>query len=68
MVHKNSIEFRLTGRMALFTDPLTNVGGEKLTYPVPTYQALCGIAESIYWKPTFYWIIDSVRIINPVKT
>ncbi|MCA6071063.1 MAG: hypothetical protein LE168_01540 [Endomicrobium sp.] len=25
---------------------------------MPTYEAIKGIAESIYWKPTFVWIID----------
>ncbi len=37
---KNSIAFRLWGRFALFTDPLTRVGGEKCSYPIPTYEAL----------------------------
>ena len=26
--------------MALFTDPITRMGGEKASYSVPTYQAL----------------------------
>jgi len=50
--HRNSIEFKLSGRYALFTDPLTWVGGEKFSYQVPTYEALKGIFKSIYWKPT----------------
>ena len=52
----------------MFADPITRVGGEKNTYPIPTYEALKGITESIYWKPTFHWVIDKVRIINPIKT
>ena len=64
----NKITFRLTGRKALFADPITRVGGEKFSYPVPTYQALKGICESIYWKPTFLWIIDRIRIMNPIRT
>jgi CRISPR-associated protein Cas5d len=64
---RNQIEFKVTGRYALFTDPLTRVGGEKFSYPVPTVQALIGICESIYWKPTFYWVIDSYRVINPIR-
>ena len=59
---KNQVEYKVYGRYALFTDPLTKTGGEKFTYQIPTYQALKGITESIYWKPTFVWIIDSVRI------
>lgn len=65
---RNQIRFKVYGRYALFTDPITRVGGEKFTYQVPTYQALKGICESIYWKPTFLWIIDSVRVMNPIRT
>ena len=65
---KNTIEFRTWGRFALFTDPLTRVGGEKCSYHIPTYEALKGIAKSIYWKPTFIWIIDSVRLMKRIRT
>lgn len=64
---RNSIEFEVYGPYALFTDPLTKLGGEKMTYNVPTYQALKGIVESIYWKPTIMYIIDEVRIMNQIK-
>ena len=65
---RNAIEFRVWGRYALFTDPLTKVGGEKCTYPIPTYEALKGIAKSIYWKPSLVWNIDAVRVIKPIRT
>ena len=65
---KNIIEFKVYGRYGLFTDPITKVGGEKFTYQLPTYQALKGICESIYWKPTFQWVIDDVRVMNPIRT
>jgi CRISPR-associated protein Cas5d len=65
---RKGIEFRLWARHALFTDPLTRVGGEKCSYHVPTYEAPKGIAKSIYWKPTFVWIIDEVRVIKPIRT
>jgi len=55
-------------RHALFTDPLTRVGGEKCSYHVPTYEALKGIAKSIYWKPTFIWVIDEARIMKRIRT
>lgn len=64
---ENSIEYRLWGIRALFTDPITKVGGEKYSYPVPTYQALKGITESIYWKPTIIWYIDKVRVMRPIR-
>lgn len=66
--HRNSIEFKVSGRHALFTDPLTRIGGEKCSYHVPTYEALKGIAKSIYWKPTFIWVIDEVRIMKRIQT
>lgn len=65
---RNAIQFTVYGRYALFTDPLTKLGGEKLSYPVPTYQALKGIVESIYWKPTILWVIDAVRVMKPIQT
>lgn len=68
MSHRNSIEFVVRARHALFTDPLTRVGGEKCSYHLPTYEALKGIAKSIYWKPTFIWVIDEVRVMKPIRT
>lgn len=65
---RRSIEFQVTGRYALFTDPLSKVGGEKCSYHVPTYEALKGIAKSIYWKPTLIWVIDEVRVMKRIRT
>jgi CRISPR-associated protein Cas5d len=64
---KNTVEFKVQGKYALFTDPITKLGGEKCTYQIPTYEAIKGITESIYWKPTFIWIIDKVRVINSIE-
>jgi len=68
MQHRNIIQFKVYGKYALFTDPLTKVGGEKFSYQVPTYEALKGIVSSIYWKPTITWVIDKVRIMKPIQT
>lgn len=65
---KNSISFKLSGRYALFTDPITKIGGEKCTYHVPTYEAIKGVLKSIYWKPTIVWYVDKVRVIKPIRT
>lgn len=65
---KNEITFKVMGRYALFTDPLTKIGGEKSTLMIPTYQALKGICESIYWKPSIIWFVDKVCINNPIRT
>ena len=68
MKRRNQVDFVVHGRYALFSDPLTRVGGEKATYQIPTYQALKGILESVYWRPTFRWIIERVRIMKPIRT
>ena len=64
---RNSVEFVVYGPYALFTDPLTRMGGEKLSYQLPTYQSLKGIIESVYWKPTIVYYIDEIRIMNPIR-
>lgn len=68
MRYRNTVEFVVYGRYALFSDPITRVGGEKFSYQVPTYQALKGILESVYWKPTLIWYIDEVRVMNKIQT
>lgn len=68
MKKDNIVDFKVYGRYALFTDPLTKIGGERASYQVPTYQALKGILESVYWKPTIVWIIESVRVMKQIQT
>ncbi len=65
---ENKVEFKVSGKYALFTDPLTKIGGEKCSYQIPTYQAVKGIMESAYWKPTLVWVIDKMRIMKPIRT
>ena len=65
---KNQIAFRVYGKYAMFTDPVTRMGGEKFTYQIPTYEAIKGVVKSIYWKPTLIWHVDSVRVINKIQT
>lgn len=67
-VYRNTVEFSVFGREALFSDVLTRAGGEKCSYMIPTYEALKGILHSVYWKPTIIWYIDQVRIMNPIRT
>lgn len=65
--YPNIVEFEVTGDYALFSDPVMRIGGEKCSYQIPTYEALKGILHSIYWKPTIIWLIDAVRIMNPIQ-
>ena len=64
---KNQVTYKVYGKRALFSDPIVGMGGEKSSYSIPTYEALRGITESIYWKPTIDWVVDEVRIMNPIK-
>ena len=66
--YRNTIEFEVYGAYALFSDPVMRVGGEKTSYHIPTYEALKGITESIYWKPTLIWHIDRIRVMKPIRT
>lgn len=66
--YPNIVEFEVTGDYGLFSDPVMRVGGEKCSYQIPTYEALKGILSSVYWKPTFIWYIDEVRVMNPIQT
>lgn len=65
---RNQVEYRVWGRHALFSDPVTRVGGEKFSYQIPTYQAVKGVTESIFWKPTIIWKIDQVRVMTAIRT
>lgn len=66
--HENSVEFKVYGDLALFSDIITRPGGEKTSYSIPTYEAIKGILHSIYWKPTIIWIVDSVRVMKKIST
>ena len=66
--HDNYVEFEVSGDLALFSDVLTRSGGERSSYPIPTYEGLKGILQSVYWKPTFIWVIDDVRVMNRIST
>jgi CRISPR-associated protein Cas5d len=68
MSDRNTLEFRVWGRYAMFTDPLTRIGGEKCSYHLPTYEGIKGIVKSIYWKPTLTWIVDDVRVMKRIQT
>ena len=67
-MHQNIVEFEVNGRNALFSDPVMRIGGEKCTMQIPTYEALKGVLHSVYWKPTITWMVDTVRVMNPIQT
>lgn len=60
--------FRLRGDYAGFFSPESKGGGEKSSYAVPTKQALTGIADAIYFKPTLVNVVQECKVINPIRT
>lgn len=68
MIYRNTVEFQVSGDYALFSDPVTRIGGEKCSYHIPTYEGIKGILHSIYWKPTIIWIIDGIRVMKQIQT
>lgn len=58
---------RIRGEYALFTDPMSKIG-EKFSYMVPTYQALKGIIEANYWKPSLIYYVDEVKVMNRIAS
>lgn len=53
------------GRYALFTRPEFSV--ERVSYDVPTPSALVGLLSAVYWHPGVRYVIDEIRIYNPVN-
>lgn len=68
MRNPNTVELEVYGKYALFSDPVTRIGGEKMSYQVPTYESCKGVLMSVYWKPTFIWVVDAVRVMNKIQT
>ena len=46
----NVIEYRVFGRYALFTDPLSKTGGEKCSYETDTDGIKGDKADKIQWR------------------
>lgn len=63
----SSFEVRVSGKTALFTDPMSKLGGEKFSYKIPTVGAIKGMLRNIYWKPAFLWVVDELRVMNKIK-
>lgn len=59
---------RIRGDRALFTNPATKGGSERSSYSVPTRQALQGIIDGIYHKPTFTNVVTEVKVVNQIQT
>ena len=64
-MENNRIQLHAWGQYALFTRPELKV--ERLSYDVMTPSAARGILEAIHWKPAIEWIIERIRVLNPIR-
>ena len=53
------------GDFALFTRP--EMKSERVSYDLITPSAARGILEAVFWHPGLKWIIDEIRVLNPIK-
>lgn len=68
MERSKDFYMRIKGDYALFVDPSTKGGGEKATYSIITRQALLGIVDACYFKPTIVNHVEAVKVMNPIQT
>lgn len=59
------IILKVWGDYACFTRP--EMKAERVSYDVITPSAARGILEAIYWKPSIFWRIKRIHVMNPVK-
>ena len=68
MERSKDFYMKIKGNYALFTDPSSKGGGEKVSYSIPTKQALIGIVDACYFKPTFVNHVEAVKVMSPIQT
>jgi len=59
------IKLLVWGDYASFNRPEMKV--ERVSYDVITPSAARGILEAIYWKPEMHWVVDKLRVLNPIR-
>lgn len=62
---KQSVRVKVSGDLALFTRPEMKV--ERVTYDVISPSAARGVLDAIYFKPQFRWVIEAIRVLNPIQ-
>ena len=56
----------ISGIFAMFATPASKHSCEVISYPMPTYSAMRAWMENIYWRPGIKWVIEKVRVMNPI--
>jgi len=64
-MHPHAIHLKVWGDYACFTRPEMKV--ERVSYDVITPSAARGILEAIYWKPQIRWVVDRLRVLQPIR-
>lgn len=59
------VKLLVWGDYASFNRPEMKV--ERVSYDVITPSAARGVLEAIYWKPEMRWVVDKLRVINPLR-
>lgn len=59
------IKLHIWGEHACFTRP--EMKAERVSYDVITPSAARGVLEAIYWKPQIRWVIEKIRVLNPIR-
>jgi CRISPR-associated protein Cas5d len=59
------VRLGIRGDYACFTRP--EMKAERVSYDVITPSAARGIVEAVYWKPAIYWVIERIRVLNPIR-
>jgi CRISPR-associated protein Cas5d len=60
-----AINVEIWGGYACFSRPELKV--ERVSYDLITPSAARGIIEAVCWKPAIRWVIDEIRVCNPIK-
>ena len=60
-----SISLEVWGDYACFSRPEMKV--ERVSYDVITPSAARGLIEAIMWHPGMRWVIDRIRVCNPIR-
>ncbi|MDY0042339.1 MAG: type I-C CRISPR-associated protein Cas5c [Desulforhabdus sp.] len=61
----HGVKLKVWGDYACFTRPEMKV--ERVTYDVMTPSAARGVLEAIYWKPEIRWVVERIRVLNPIR-
>jgi CRISPR-associated protein Cas5d len=59
------VKLHVWGERACFTRPEMKV--ERVSYDVMTPSAARGILEAIHWKPAIGWLVERIRVLNPIR-